>query len=380
LVVTVPAGGYIVGVGAPESIGVHFAGCTAGVPTVTGEGRVVGGYNRGLGETTNVGIDSDYTCAPVIDTLQSVWGCGDGPPAEYCIGVWCRQNSQCVIRNNPDIVGGWMVSILGVGVRCERDACARIDGNTIWQPSIGSSLASLGGTGLELLGANPPVNDNHIIGPSCQGGMAGPDGKGVYLMNSAARLTNNVIEQGRCPGMAVDILPGSNLGGPTLHSNTIEGGECWGTNVGVNILAGTASPPTTVLRNNIIRGIVLPCPLTFIGLWERTPEADPAIVENNAFYNAPDGLYIDEMATMLISAAEINALDAQPETTAFGNIDDDCLLDATWHLPAGSLCIDAGTSTNAPPHDFDPGGMRPVDGDGSNSDEWDIGADEFGTP
>jgi predicted outer membrane repeat protein len=46
-------------------------------------------------------------------------------------------------------------------------------------------------------------------------------------------------------------------------------------------------------------------------------------------------------------------------------------------LLAGSPCIDTGTSAGAPDDDLD-GNSRPIDGDKSGSQEWDMGAYEFG--
>lgn len=65
----------------------------------------------------------------------------------------------------------------------------------------------------------------------------------------------------------------------------------------------------------------------------------------------------------------IDALNNGDGPVADQNIDDDCELDATWHLGPQSACIDAGVSTEAPIKDFD-GESRPA-GDGI-----DIGPDE----
>jgi hypothetical protein len=203
-------------------------------------------------------------------------------------------------------------------------------------------------------------------------------GQAVLLVGSSARLTNNVIRQGECAGYAVDVEGGSNLGGGAiLHSNTIEGGGCAGTNVGIYLAAREGGRPLTEIRNNIIRGVGGVCTdgsFAFIGLVEANAMSDPSIAENNDFFNAPQGLYVDEgdVSNPLTTAAAINLLD---DLVAVGdNLDVVPGLDASWHLTNTSLLIDKGTATNAPETDFDDGGIRPV------GDAYDIGADEFGSP
>src|SRR5262249_8131820 len=47
-----------------------------------------------------------------------------------------------------------------------------------------------------------------------------------------------------------------------------------------------------------------------------------------------------------------------------------------FHLQSTSICIDSGAPTDAPDHDLD-GNPRPLNGDGINSAEFDMGAYEF---
>jgi cysteine-rich repeat protein len=49
---------------------------------------------------------------------------------------------------------------------------------------------------------------------------------------------------------------------------------------------------------------------------------------------------------------------------------------ANLKLQSTSVCIDAGTATGAPIHDFD-GVARPLNGDGINAAEFDMGAYEY---
>src|SRR5262249_51826040 len=49
---------------------------------------------------------------------------------------------------------------------------------------------------------------------------------------------------------------------------------------------------------------------------------------------------------------------------------------ADLHLQSTSVCIDSGIPTDAPDHDLD-GNPRPLNGDGINGAEFDMGAYEF---
>jgi hypothetical protein len=62
-------------------------------------------------------------------------------------------------------------------------------------------------------------------------------------------------------------------------------------------------------------------------------------------------------------------MELNPQLNASGNFPDDCLFNATFHLVAGSPCINAGIATEAPPLDFD-GEARP------NGSLFDVGPDE----
>jgi len=371
LVIELAEPALIAGGGAVESTGIAFRSCDGGTPLVTGPGGILGGTGSGA---TNIGISSEGACAPRIEEVGGIRGCpGDvsSNPSTECVGISCSEASACTILRNADVSGGPAVS-LAIGVRCAGGACSNVAGNFIHQ----DTLAGQGGIGLYLDGSSPSVDANQIVGPACTGGSVARPGQAVLLVESSARLTNNVIRQGTCAGYAVDVQGGTNLGGgATLHSNTIEGGGCSGANVGIHLVAEEGAPPMTEIRNNIIRGLELSCPgnpLAFVALQEANAQSDPSIVQNNDFFHAPLGLYVDEGSTVLTTAAQINGLG---DLVAVGdNLSVNPGLDTTWHLTNTSQLIDQGIATNAPRTDFDDGGMRPA-GDG-----YDIGADEFGSP
>lgn len=90
----------------------------------------------------------------------------------------------------------------------------------------------------------------------------------------------------------------------------------------------------------------------------------PSSGNNDALYHFWNGAN----ATVETTIAGVNALSSKFGPVS-GNISADCLLDATWHLGTGSLCIDAGIKTDAPALDFE-GDTRP------GGAGYDIGADE----
>ena len=135
----------------------------------------------------------------------------------------------------------------------------------------------------------------------------------------------------------------------------------------------SAAPPVTplgVLRNNIIEAGV--CPTNY-AIRENDAASDLRFVENNDLRDpaTTTALYIDEGATSLMTAADVNAL---TDTTASGNIDTDPQYtqapNGFINIPSGSTCQNTGTATGAPATDFE-GDPRPQEG------AHDIGPDEY---
>jgi hypothetical protein len=101
----------------------------------------------------------------------------------------------------------------------------------------------------------------------------------------------------------------------------------------------------------------------------------PEALENNLFWFAATTATTTDVlwhqwdgstGTDLTTLTQVN-MATQPTATA--NLNADPMVDATWHLLAGSPCIDAGTATEAPATDMD-GALR------SNGPP-DIGPDEM---
>ena len=347
------------------SSGVELASCT-GTPTFNAVNTFGGWSPGGVGGTTHTAIEAaGAMCTPLVSGGRHV-GCEVGV---RCVGIACSAGAAC------DVDGATIMGTAGpanhiFGVRCLSGGCGSFTGNDIRAGTISSGPE---GIGVEIDGASPLFDDNHIMGPN--GGMFGSvAGRyyGVYLRLTTSLLTNNVIEAGSL-GAPVDVVrydqspAGPALIEPTIHSNTMDYAACTAcgarTGFAVSGPPGALIGPSGVVRNNIIRhtaagGMTMP-------VRELTAQSDLRIFENNDLYDptAP-AVYVDEGVTPL-SIAQVNT------TIGTGNIAVSCGLNGSWHITSAlSACVDAGTASGAPDQDFDPD-RRPA---GSG---FDIGADEL---
>jgi hypothetical protein len=347
--------------------GVRLEMCT-GAPTFTGTNTFGGGGGMPFG--TRAGLESSGAmCAPVIDG-----GAHEGCEAsgEVCTGIACIADSRCVVRNSRSVRGTFAPVAEAYGLRCLAGGCATITFNNILPGSV--TATGRAGIGLEIDGSSPVVDDNQITGPGGSGALAATTRLfAVYLRSIGAVLTNNVIRDGASM-RAVDVVRLHHIAlgpvgaMPVLHSNTIQYNSCTacGPRVGLGIVGipGALSGPQGIVRNNVIEhggigGTTRP-------VVERDIAADLFAFENNDLYDPTAGplVYVDEGTTPL-TIVQVNALGG-----AAANIDVDCQLNATWHIPNSSMCVDAGTAAGAPDHDFDPNRRPLVLG-------YDIGADEY---
>jgi hypothetical protein len=380
---TTTFGGGATTTNASSSTGIRLETCT-GAPTFTSTPSN-GGFDSApspLTGTTRTAISSTgAACAPIIDGGRH-FGCERG---NTCIGIECTTSSMCVVRNGATISGSVGSADTSVqGMRCLTSGCASITGSTL--SAGGLRGAATIGSGLDLDGASPVVDDCAINGPggtSTAGGLGRFDA--LYLHGSSSTVSNSIIRDVPVPGAGGapvsfsalttvvrfdQIAVGPALIAPTVVNDTIEYTPCLacGARIGLAIVgAGAGGSGTGIVRNNIIRNLGIGG--TTNAVVERDVNSDLQFFQNNALFDptATGGaLYFDEGAMALATAVQINAL-----TGAGGDQVVDCAASTTtWRIPAGSACRNTGTAMSCPAHDFD-GQARP------NEMVCDIGADEF---
>ncbi|MFN2273172.1 MAG: right-handed parallel beta-helix repeat-containing protein, partial [Anaerolineae bacterium] len=99
------------------------------------------------------------------------------------------------------------------------------------------------------------------------------------------------------------------------------------------------------------------------------------ILNSILFYSGDWDLECDGTSTCLVESSDL-----EHSWTGPGNLSEDPLFvgraAGDYHLQVGSPCIDTASAAYAPDHDID-GDSRPYDGDGDESAEPDMGADEY---
>lgn len=204
---------------------------------------------------------------------------------------------------------------------------------------------------------------------------------GIEAEGATAVITNNVVFGMPAPSSAAIFFGDAEVpfGELVINGNTLDGGSSLAfpngvstalacrTNQGVNAIVGR-------IRNNILgAGLAV----NRFGMFEADQTGGrtcvPEAYENNDIWFSPSPASVDNahrhwtgggMQQLLPTVTEVNM---QPYAAA--NFTSDPQLDATWHLAAGSACIDAGTASDAPAEDFE-GDARPQ---GAGID---VGADE----
>ena len=355
--------------GAIDSHGIWMTDCGGAAPWIVDNELIAA-----AGDTTVTRVDGVRAvgdCHPVIDSNVRITGGGEGGTSG-ANGVFCGAStgavaSRCVVLGNLLIQGssnGFPPT--SVGVRCENGSCLRIADNVV------DARGGVETWGVWLDRTGTFVDDNQI-GAGC----ATVRSIGVYTEDAYARLQNNVILGGTCPpgGVAgasrttgIHVVVDATANQLDVHSNTIDGqgrvGACTSAAVTLDGTAATTTARTGVYRNNILRAGVCNTRYDFA---ELLATVDPRIFENNDLDPTPvtTVVYRDEDTTDLSDETMVNAL---TDMTVSGNLSVDPMFVGTYHIAAGSMCVDAGTTAGAPILDFD---------DATRDATPDIGADEI---
>jgi uncharacterized repeat protein (TIGR01451 family) len=208
------------------------------------------------------------------------------------------------------------------------------------------------GAGFHIWRSIPTIENNIISGNQALGSEG--VGGAFFIEDSSAFIKNNIIfnnvAQKYGDGIYIKIPYGPQ---PQIVNNTIVANKYSdsGTHEGI-LVRDNVSP---IIRNNIIA-------LNGIGIrnYPYDTPAYPILSHNDVWGNS--------VADYSDLSPGTNDISADPLFVNQSGGD--------YHLQGSSPCIDTGTSSDAPPTDFE-GGSRPLDGNGDGSAQYDIGADEY---
>jgi len=342
--------------GADRSIGVHLRASPDGAATTIIGNDIRGGMSSGT--STALMFDAFPLTTGAVATVTGNVLRGGTALRSTGITAWNAMAGTLFADN--DIYAG--DSLRGVSIGIEVGANVTIDGNRI------NADASATGTctnptswcaGIASQSATSVITNNVVFGPR------GPKSAGVHLGESETAAGIVVLN-----GNFIDGGGGASPGGATMARSAalvVTIGSC--VSCGLRGVVGRVRNNILMGGSGVLRFGVIEEPAT--GRVVR-PEA----LENNLFHFAPSSATMDVLYRQIgllggvtdhTDIATVNAIIAPP---ADANLSADPRVDASWHLLPGSPCIEQGTTTDAPPVDFD-GELRP------RGDDIDIGADEF---
>ena len=373
---------------APGSVGITVAG---GSPTVRGNkiigGTVTGGGAAAADRSIGIALRTTGTAAAVIEnnditagsaigvsaalSLEAISGVSSlatvnanvlrGGTARRSDGVMAFGAAAGTMLVNNDIIAGNSTNGASNGI--EVASRMTIDRNRInLDPSVGTcTMPTQWCAGIASVSATLTITNNVISGPK------GPRTAGAFL-------TEQEIPGGLVILNANYVTGGGSGGNPISAARTessavvVSIGAC--ANCGLNGQVGR-------VRNNILDG---GNNQNRYGVREDPAQGKTTRVElleaNDIWFvggliGRIDTLYrqvtmggnpIDTKSVILL-----NQMTVPPATL---NLNDDPLINGTYHINASSPCVNAGVSTEAPPIDFD-GQTRPA------GSAVDIGADEI---
>jgi Protein of unknown function (DUF1565) len=363
------------------SVALTIAG---GSPTIVANVIEAGNVAGGTGLST--GIDVAALTAPadpggaLIDgnviTAGSALKRSAGIVFDARPGADASALSVATVTNNTIRAGdapssyGILASTSGAGtvVRGNRIASGR-------SPGIGGSSWAIRVSSVMTIDANRINVDRNAVG-SCMDAATWCGG--IQSLSATITLTNNIVlgPQGpRTVGLSLEQVDRP-AGECIVNGNTFDGAGGSLSNVLPGLSAavalrigscGTCELGGFVgrLRNNILLGGTNQ--LRFGVYEEGAPQRTlhPQVLDNNDFFFSvrPGGgdvlyhLWSGDSATDLTTLDQLNSVPVRSGHPQ-ANLAADPQLDPTLHLIKGSPCIDRGTSSEAPPRDFE-GDLRP---------------------
>ncbi|NIN98109.1 MAG: DUF11 domain-containing protein [Anaerolineae bacterium] len=332
--------------GAGATVEVQGASAVVDNFTITGG---TGHYSEWHGWTRGGGLfiwDDNNRSIIISDNIIEGNSAGEG--GGVCVeGLENRPLSaqllRNVIRNNSANVyprwGGGLTLIY---------ATAILEGNV-----IEGNTAKYGG-GFHIWKSAPTIDANVITGNVAQHSSEGVGGA-FFIELSSVFIKNNIIANNKATHYADGIyikIPYAAQPQPQIINNTIVANKSTsGTNDGI-VVRDNIQP---IIRNNIIA-------LNGTGIRRYNGTVTPVMSNNDVWGNGQNYVNLPP-GTDDISANPLFVDQAGGD----------------YHLSEGSPCVDTGTSSNAPPSDFE-GDLRPVDGNLDGTALWDIGADEYENP
>lgn len=213
---------------------------------------------------------------------------------------------------------------------------------------------------------------------------------GIFSESSTTTITNNIVVGSRGQRSAAVFLGEFEVAGGAivLNGNTLIGGG------GGSVSAGSLSESAALVVSigdctscgfngfvGRVRNNILDAGDNAVRFGIREDPAPgrvmrPELIENNLFFffasamPRTDIMYRQVRGNGPRDLTTIAMVNAQQSPPAANNITGDPMLDASWHLLAGSPCANTGTATEAPTLDFE-GEARPTGGG------VDIGHDEM---
>jgi hypothetical protein len=281
----------------------------------------------GSGTSNSFGIFLSFSTSKIVN--NSIDG---GDAGSFSYGIW-NSSASPVIQNNTVHGGRGGFSSTGIGNLNDSSPIIEanlIDGGDGTRISYGIDNSGISNT----TAASPTIRNNNILGGS------GGNSYGIYSQgNTAPLIEANSIDGGSgatfSVGMSFSDTPvnqirnnvisggtGKNAFGlspdgasPVVENNTIDGGAGLSGSFAISLSTSvTPIPSKPTFKNNI----VFTSGNGYRQCFRETDiTSDPAVFQNNDLFDCPDGLYLDELSTVLTSIDDVNNLTA---TTYADNI------------------------------------------------------------